>query len=109
MKVYKEEGYGIQALKVTISINDAVAIANLLGKLNEYESKLAAHNAWEENLDNETGKLLPEPENPNAEGAWNPQDFIVKARIFLEKLAFVKNCGSDIFEEERSVQKTYSK
>lgn len=101
MELIKKEGYGVQALKVTINIADAIAISNLLGKLDEYEKQLAARNAWlDKPYDPETGASLPEPEDPNAEGKWNPQDFIVKARIILKKFAFVKSYESNIFDEE---------
>lgn len=104
MELLKKEGYGVQSLKVTISIADAIAISNLLGKLDEYEKKLDAHNAWVEcSYNRETGEMLPEPEDPNVgEGKWNPQDFIVKSRALLKKFAFVKTYESNIFEEEET-------
>ena len=91
----------ITGLRITIELNDAIAIAMLLNKLDEYEAKLAAYNEWvatEPHVNPETGEFLPEPENPTA--SWDPQDFITKAKNILRQLTFVNIGESNVFDED---------
>lgn len=89
----------ITGLRITVDINDAIAIAMLLNKVDEYEKKLEEYNKWAAQPFNpETGEYYPEPENPTA--SWDPQDFITKAKNILRQLTFVNIGESNVFDED---------
>lgn len=89
----------ITGLRITVELNDAVAIATLLNKQDEYEKKLEAYNKWAAQPFNpETGEYYPEPENPTA--SWDPQDFITKAKNILRQLTFINIGESNVFDED---------
>lgn len=89
----------ITGLRITVELNDAIAIAMLLNKHDEYEKKLEAYNKWAAQPFNpETGEPYPEPENPTA--SWDPQDFITKAKSILRQLTFVNIGESNVFNED---------
>lgn len=89
----------ITGLRITVELNDAIAIAMLLNKVDEYEKKLEEYNKWAAQPFNpETGEYYPEPENPTA--SWDPQDFITKAKNILRQLTFVNIGESNIFDED---------
>lgn len=93
----------ITGLRITVELNDAIAIAMLLNKVDEYEKKLAKYNEWvatEPHVNPETGEFLPEPENPNAPGCWSPMEFIEKAKNILRQLTFVNIGESNVFDED---------
>ncbi|MBO7451731.1 MAG: hypothetical protein J6U54_15415 [Clostridiales bacterium] len=89
----------ITGLRITVDIDDAVAIAVLLNKVDEYEKKLEVYNKWAAQPFNpETGEPYPEPENPTA--SWDPQDFITKAKNILRQLTFINIGESNVFNED---------
>lgn len=89
----------VTGLRITVDIDDAVAIAVLLNKLDEYEKKLEVYNKWAAQPFNpETGEPYPEPENPTA--SWDPQDFITKAKNILRQLTFINIGESNVFNED---------
>ena len=89
----------ITGLRITVELNDAIAIAMLLNKVDEYEKKLEEYNKWAAKPVNpETGEFYPEPENPTA--SWDPQDFITKAKNILRQLTFVNIGESNVFDED---------
>jgi len=89
----------ITGLRIIVDINDAVAIAMLLNKQDEYEKKLEAYNKWAaQPINPETGECYPEPENPTA--SWDPQDFITKAKNILRQLTFINIGESNVFDED---------
>lgn len=89
----------ITGLRITVDINDAVAIAMLVNKVDEYEKKLEVYNKWAAQPFNpETGEHYPEPENPTA--SWDPQDFITKAKNILRQLTFINIGESNVFDED---------
>lgn len=89
----------ITGLRITVDIDDAVAIAVLLNQVDEYEKKLAKYNEWAAQPFNpETGEYYPEPENPTA--SWDPQDFITKAKNILRQLTFINIGESNVFNED---------
>jgi len=93
---------GITGLTIRVNLNDAIAIAMLLNKVDEYEKKLEAYNKWAAQPFNpETGEHYPEPENPNApDASWNPIEFIDKAKNILRQLTFVNISESNVFDED---------
>jgi len=89
----------ITGLRITVELNDAIAIAMLLNKVDEYEKKLEEYNKWAaQPINPETGEYYPEPENPTA--SWDPQDFITKAKNILRQLTFVNIGESNVFDED---------
>ena len=92
----------ITGLRITVELNDAIAIAMLLNKVDEYEKKLAKYNEWAAQPFNpETGEYYPEPENPNApDASWNPMEFITKAKNILRQLTFINIGESNVFDED---------
>lgn len=89
----------ITGLRITVELNDAIAIAMLLNKVDEYEKKLEEYNKWAaQPVNPETGEYYPEPENPTA--SWDPQDFITKAKNILRQLTFVNIGESNVFDED---------
>lgn len=93
---------GITGLTIRVYLNDAIAIAMLLNKVDEYEKKLEEYNKWAAQPFNpETGESYPEPENPNSSDAsWSPMEFIVKAKNILRQLTFVNIGESNVFDED---------
>ena len=92
----------ITGLRITVELNDAIAIAMLLNKVDEYEKKLEVYNKWAAQPFNpETGEPYPEPENPNSpDASWSPMEFIAKAKNILRQLTFVNIGESNVFDED---------
>lgn len=107
MEKQNKSSFGVSAITVTVELNDAIAIAMLLNKLDEYEAKLAKYNEWAaEPIDPETGELRPEPENPNSpDASWSPMEFVVKAKNILRQLTFVNIGESNVFNEDWTANK----
>lgn len=108
MQKNKMIGSGITALKITVELNDAIAIAMLLDKLDEYEDRVEKYNEWQAKRDEiheedawyQYAKDNPKPEDPNREGAWSPMEFIEKAKNILRQLTFVNISESNVFDED---------
>ena len=91
----------ITGLRITVELNDAIAIAMLLNKVEEYEKRVEEYNKWAlspDHVNPETGEFIPEPEDPMAN--FNPMEFIGKAKNILRQLTFVNIGESNVFDED---------
>lgn len=106
---------GVTGLTIRVNINDAINIAMLLAKIDEYEAKLAAYNEWlaiPNHINPETGEFIDKPEDPNApDASWNPMEFITKAKSILRQLTFIDLGTSNVFDEDwtKSSDEVYKK